>query len=243
MLPTHERLDAGDLARGQIDLRLVVDPKLAGLNRHAQITQQAEAVAAVQVPLGGVDLVARARVLRLVHGHVGPLDERFDIGAVVGEARDSEARLHVDGEPPDRERLVEQALDPLHDRRGVLGVEPGQDHGELVAAQPRQGVGRAERVEDTGPDLPQQEVAGLVAQGVVQLLEAVEIGDQQRERLVEGARPAKLGGQPLVEVAPIRQPGELVGGGLAARLRERAGLAVAEREAGQGGDDREGGEH
>ncbi len=64
-----------------------------------------------------------------------------------------------------------------------VGVAPRQDHDELVAAVPEHGVGVAGRAEDGGRDLPQQPVAGLVAQRVVDVPELVEVDDHEAERL------------------------------------------------------------
>ena len=66
-------------------------------------------------------------------------------------------------------------------------------------------------------DRPQRPVALLVAERVVQLLEAVEV--EQAD--AEPAAAPELSLQPLLEPAPVAQPGERVGRGRAHRL-ERA---------------------
>ena len=100
----------------------------------------------------------------------------------------------------------------------------------------------AQRVEHARADLLEQEVAGLMAERVVELLEAVEIGDEQRQRQAVLLGERELLAQTLVEVAAVRQPGQLVGRRLAAGLRERADLAEAQGQPQQRGDDGRAGE-
>ena len=84
------------------------------------------------------------------------------------------------------------------------------EHGELVAADPRDQVARAHAAGKTAADLDQQLVADLVAVAVVDLLEAVEVEQHQRERapLALGPRPRPLE-LAVVELA-VRQVGERI---------------------------------
>ena len=68
--------------------------------------------------------------------------------------------------------------DPLgaRERAGVL-----QQHGELVAAEARRGVGVARARDEALGDRAQQLVARRVADAVVDGLEAVEVDEQHRE--------------------------------------------------------------
>ena len=95
---------------------------------------------------------------------------------------------------------------------------PGLQHDrELVAAQPGERVLVAQQLAQPRADLPQHLVARVVAERVVELLEAVEVDEQQREL------PAVLdrGSQAVHEVAAVAQPGEVVG--LAPVIGSRAG--------------------
>ncbi len=68
-------------------------------------------------------------------------------------------------------------------RRLVVLARPEREHDELVPTDPRDGVGLADdRLEPTA-DRPENRVARLVAADVVDALEAVEVDDEQRERL------------------------------------------------------------
>src|ERR1700683_23583 len=80
--------------------------------------------------------------------------------------------LHVDG-------LFEQRRDPPGHRRGLVGVRPVEEACELVTAQARHEVLMTDNLVDAWTDLAQQGVAGLVSEGIVDLLKVIEI-DQQK---------------------------------------------------------------
>ena len=103
------------------------------------------------------------------------------------------------------ELLREPFEQPLGDRDRERLVRLLEQERELVAAEPGEGVARADRRGEAPRDLLEQLVAGVVAERVVHLLEAVEVDEQHGERLA-GARRA---GQRLVEpVAEERTVGE-----------------------------------
>ena len=83
----------------------------------------------------------------------------------------------------DVERPLERAAQPQAGRaRGDLVA--GREHeGELVAAEARERVVVAHGAAEPRADLAQHLVAGVMAERVVELLEAVEVDQQQRERL------------------------------------------------------------
>ena len=68
---------------------------------------------------------------------------------------------------------------PVALRRGL--VARGEHDRELVTAEARQRVALAQRHLQPRPDLAQHLVAGVVAERVVELLEAVEVDQQQRD--------------------------------------------------------------
>ena len=75
---------------------------------------------------------------------------------------------------------IDQALgDPARGRE--IG-RARQQHRELVAAQPRHGVDLAQRPLQPRTDLGQQQVADVMAERVVDVLEAVEVEQQHRHR-------------------------------------------------------------
>ena len=89
----------------------------------------------------------------------------------------------------DLERVPHRVHDPAGDRPGALQVGGGrQQDRELVAAQARDRVAVADAVVQALGELDQQQVADVVAKGVVDLLEAVEIEQQERQGLAARGR-------------------------------------------------------
>ena len=94
-------------------------------------------LARVAVARRVVGLEAGARVLGLVHGDVGALQQRVGVGAVVGAQRGADAGVHHDLEPFDLERCW--SATPIRRADVRRPREPGarQQQRELVAAEAR----------------------------------------------------------------------------------------------------------
>ena len=108
-------------------------------------------------------------------------------------------------------------------RLQVAGI--GQQHGELVATQPGHHLGgRPQQLLESPAQLDEQPVAVVVAQGVVDLLELVQVHDQQRHRLQRLGRPAQRAPQPVGQVRAVGQAGQAVVEGLAAESGGRGDL-------------------
>ena len=103
---------------------------------------------------------------------------------------------------PRRERLLDRLEHSPSHQLGVRGgVEGGREHGELVAPEPGEGVGLAQRRGHPAGELPQHEVPGLVAQAVVDGLEVVEVEQEQPHHV---ALAAGGGDRPL---GPVGEEG------------------------------------
>ena len=87
-----------------------------------------------------------------------------------------------------------------------LPVHAGQEHAEFVTAQAGQGVPGPEHRRDPGPHLGQHPVAVVVAHGVVDLLEAVEIEQHHRGGRAVRGRPGQGLVGPVVEQARLGRP-------------------------------------
>ncbi len=83
-------------------------------------------------------------------------------------------------------------------------------HDELVAAEPRHDVARAQALLQPRAHLAQQHVAGIVAQRVVDHFETIEVDEQHGELAVVAARRFDREIQQLAEHRTVRQPGEAV---------------------------------
>ncbi len=196
----------------RVALRLVVETELAAFERVPQARLQREALERVGVERLGVELeVVLALELGLVHRDVGVLRERLLVLPVRGMDRDADARRDADLVPHQRERSGDRREHVLRHRRRVPHLRHfGQQRDELVSAQARHGVAAAQAGRKPPGDLLQQLVAGFVSERVIDLLEAVEVEEEQRELPVVATRLGDALIQQLGEEAPIRQSGEPV---------------------------------
>ena len=207
--PADERLGAAHAVAAQVDLRLELRDDLAVVERAPQVARERQPDEVVRVLLARVALDARAARLRLVHRDVGALHQRLDVAAVLGVGRHADAEADVEPHAGDVERLAERAAHAVGDQERGVGVLARQQDGELVAAEP--GDRGAERDPPLEPqaDLLEHLVAVVVAERVVDLLEAVEVDQQQRDpRVHVRGRDALL--EALVEARAVRQAGERV---------------------------------
>ena len=221
VLPAHERLDAAHGARPQLGLRLVVQDELAGLERGAELADEREPLAAVVVAAGEVDLVAGAHALGLVHRDVGALQQPHASRACSGKsAMPTLASTWTRMPPTAKERSsAARSRSPA-----VLAdaSSPGASTTANSSPPSRASVSSSRRSSlQARADLAQHLVARVVAERVVELLEAVEVDQQQRELGVVLGRGRDRGVQRVDEVAAVAEAGEVVGARL--RARSRAG--------------------
>ena len=164
-----------------------------------------------------------AQLLGAVHGRVGVADGVVDRGRRIGDHRDPDAHPHralLAAEADGKAGGVADALGDDH--RLALALHAFEEEGELVAAEPGDGVHRPQEPDETVGEHGEQPVTGAVPERVVDLLEGVDVEEQQRDG---GARPPRAiqgDGQPVEEERPVGQPGERVMERLAGQLHLRA---------------------
>ncbi len=102
--------------------------------------------------------------------------------------------------------------DALRQRLGGLALVAfaGLDDGEFVAAEPGQNVGFAQQRFQAGRHFDQQRIAGGMAERIVDLLEAIEVEQQNGERLLQPALPRRGFLDFLNERRAIGEPGQRV---------------------------------
>ena len=154
------------------------------------------------------ELVAALR-LGPVESELGVLEQRVRIRPVLREQGDADAGrgmdlLAIEVERPGyrRQDLVGQG-----DNLGGLADLRLHEH-EFVATRPGQRVGGADRGGDPLCDSAQQLIADGVAQGVVDVLEAIEIEQQDRNHAALAAGAGQLLAEPIVQQGPVGQAGE-----------------------------------
>jgi hypothetical protein len=161
------------------------------------------------VARGQLPLPAACR-LGHVEGLVGSGQD--GVGAVVRPGQ-----RHADGQRC-HDRLAAQldwAADRAHHpvgQGGGLGFGGHRvgNQDELVAAKPADDVPVPGRGREVAPDLGQQLVAGGVPEGVVDLLEVIDVAEQHRDPAAALLGVHQHLGQPVQHQRAIGQPGELV---------------------------------
>ena len=109
------------------------------------------------------------------------------------------------------ERRLERLQHAPAEQLGVDRVLDADEHdAELVAADPRHGVDLAHAGAEPHRDLLEQEIARGMAEGVVDVLEAVEVEKQQGRHVAPAADAGDRLLEPLEQQNPVGQPGQRV---------------------------------
>lgn len=188
MGPPDQRLNAGQPAADEVHDGLVVHPKLAGLKRRRHGVVDGK-WAKYRLGRTNFELIddhhaAASGALGLVHRHVGFAHQDVAVWAGSRDRRaDTDARPQL---PAGKEYWGfnggEQPL--THGGCHLCRVVRGQlqQHGKLVAGQPRHEVRGACCQRELAGDVAEQCVAGIVPELVVDLLEAVQVQEEHRDR-------------------------------------------------------------
>jgi hypothetical protein len=162
--------------------------------------------------LGGFHAVA-AKPLGRIHGFVSALQEGGErLAPVVG------AQPQTDGRPHSVALVVHLNLPDAvpqlfrHDR-GILQAGFGQQHEEFLPTPARTQVVIPQCRPQGGRDGLEEQVPRLVAEGIVDALEAVHVGHDQTQGQPAAHGPAQLRLEPLHHLAPVGQTCQIVGAG------------------------------
>ena len=155
-----------------------------------------------------------SRFLRLVHRHVGALEQRVDRFLVAVVQADADAGravmlvlLEEVGGGQGRTQLFGDHGDFLGSFLRIA-AEFLEQHHELVAAEARHGIFFAHLRLDAPRHFDQQLVAHIVTHGVVQVLEAVHVEEKHGAVLEAACRDGQRGAETVQQQAPVRQLGE-----------------------------------
>ena len=157
--PADERLDSRDFPATQIELRLVVERELAGVDGLAQLLGEVQPVSALeQVVL--VERVCGCTELRSVHRHIGTPDQGRAVGRVVGCDGDADARTELRTHGVERKRSLQGGVDlPSHAGcRVAIGIH--QQDREPVTPDARKDVGRPQCLNESVANLFEDLVTG-----------------------------------------------------------------------------------
>ena len=127
-----------------------------------------------------------------IGGHVGPRHQLFDLGAVIGGVGDADGAGDGELDAVELDLTQRDLVDALAQIDDLLaGGRAGVHEGELVTAD----AGRHRQIAESrlvthGQDA-EQAVTGRMAEGVIHLLEPIEVDDEQGDEGLP-ARPTVL---------------------------------------------------
>jgi hypothetical protein len=185
MFPARQRLEAAQRIGLQRVQRLVGEGQLALADRAPQVGFELQAAAELFVQAGVEQREpALAFGLGLVHRQVGVAQHLVGLAVAHVAEGDADARRRPQLGAVDAHRLVQRLQHTLPElQHGGLARWLFDQDRELVAAKPRDQVVRAHAVADALRRFLQQLVAGRVAERVVDVLEAVEVEEHDREAI------------------------------------------------------------
>ena len=218
--PAQQRFDADLHAAGEVDLRLVIQHEFVALDRTTQAAFHAQAVQGARIHFFGIELeIAAAQFLGAVHGGVGILQQGIAVDAVARVDADADAadRREFVAEHVHRQQQGFQQFRRQHGGGAALRDVRHQDH-EFVAAQARHRVALAHDAGQAPPGFDDDVVARLVAEAVVDGLEAVEIDEQYRHLVLRAVRQRQRLVEAVHQQAAVGQAGEHVVAGHVAQL-------------------------
>ena len=181
MLPAQQRLGADGFAAGG-KLGLVMQDEFTTVQGGAQVVQQLQVVTRIGVHRLFEEAVAvLAIALGVVHGCVGVAQQLLLAGAVARIERDTNTGGDAQLLPGHLERLGQQVDLLAGDAHRVFGFGERHQHHEFIAADARHGVVAAQVATQTQRHILEQQVADMVAERIVDRLEAIEVEEHQRE--------------------------------------------------------------
>jgi len=157
----------------------------------------------------------------LVHGDIGAAEQGPGVAGVLGAAGDANAGPDAQRLTVDHERALDGAHQALGHRHSHGGSSAGEEDGELVAAEARKGIPVAQLLTQVRTHFAQEQVPDVVPEGVVDLLEPVEVHEEQGDAGAVTAGEVERVLDAVVEQDAVRETRE--------RVVKREPLRVPER--------------
>ena len=136
------------------------------------------------VLFGCVDGVVHIGTLGAIHRHIPAPQQSFGVASVLGTDGNSDACANLDAVALQLDRLPQHFCQVLCCHLPCLSGAVAQEHCELVAAKAGDHVFGRECVDQSLRSLLQQEIPMMMAEGVVDLFEAVQVHHEQGQGAV-----------------------------------------------------------
>ena len=197
---------------GAIHLRLIIEHELVGPYCLTEVFLHGNAGIDGSLQRGGEKAhgVAACR-FGLIQGNIGLLQDLIRGVLAIPEDGDPDAGSAAAFAAREQVGLANGSENSLPGRlrlgRGVLGscAQVFEDDRKLISAQSRHGIGFSKAGAKTPGGFLQQKVAGLMAEGVVQRLEVIQIDEQQCLLAAIGGAGGQGLPQPFQQQAAVGQ--------------------------------------
>ncbi len=213
MGPAQKGLDGGDPTAAEFELRLVVQLELAFFDGDTQLFAETPEVPAL-IEIRVVDGEGGIAQFGAIHRYVGAPQKLGGIRRVLGSGGHTDTGADTGADALEHERLLDAGHEALGNGRGIVGVGVHENNAELIPTEPHEHLWSPEHRREARAQLLQKLVAGRVAEGVVDLLEIVEVDEEKSQPPLcfsSVALVAEERLEDLDEVAPIPQTGQFVG--------------------------------
>ena len=209
--PADQRFGTDDGPGGNVHLRLVVQAEVAPHQSLAHGVVQLHAGQQIHVHLALVETHrGTAMLLDAVHGVIGIFDELSHVLPVSGIHRHTDAAGDDEAHVITLKRLRQHFQNALTDDFTRVHIGLVQDDHKLVTAQAGHGVIGAQAFFDAVGHLHQHHVAKTVAQGVIDVLEAVQVNEHDRKAMVVALRHGNGLLDPLTQHHPVGQASQRI---------------------------------
>src|SRR3569832_1685305 len=210
--PAQQGLAANHAPARHAELRLIIEFELVAFERLAQAIFEHQPFEGRGGHVRGIKLIIVPAVrFGVIHRGVGVLEQRLDVVAVVGIDADTDAGRHDQFPLTDHEGLLEAIEDLARDGRGLLAVaELTHQDGEVIAAHARDAVDLAHAAAQTLRHVHDERIAGLMAHGLVDVLEAIDVHEQQPQRPTVALGLQRGALAPVEEQRAVGLSGEVV---------------------------------
>ena len=217
VVPADQRFHAADPLLAEADYRLIMELELvAAFQRTAQVVLERDPHAVAAVHLRRVlQKAVLALALDLVHRDVCIAEQDFGRFAAVRVQGDADADRGEEIQPGDLERPLQFGQHFGRNQRGIFAAtQIRQQDGEFIAPLTCQRVSRAQARARAQGEVLEQLVAFMMAVGVIDQFEAVDVDEHHPKPLSLSFRMLQGHAQPILEQRPVGQPGEQIVKGL-----------------------------
>ncbi len=177
MVPTQERLETCDAARGNFYERLIIDLELSVDERAPEIMLEIPARLHSVIHLGDEPSVLSASLrFRLIERHIGIHEKLIRLKTVFGRKRHPDTRSDANLMRSNVKRLIKRGHQPVSQFSCALRIrDTDLDDSKFVPSNSRNEVRLSDTILQTLRNLSQERIAHCVSQAIVDRLEPIEV--------------------------------------------------------------------